>query len=104
MSDIGPVLILAAGLSPEREVSLREANVMPGLTKTSTLPMAVASAGLDLGAVFRDLLAQAAEVNSTPFGCDCKFSKGAMPAGAMTAAGFVNYPADRRHWPYGEQC
>jgi hypothetical protein len=35
MSDIGPVLILAGGLSPER-----------GLTETSTLPMAVASAGM----------------------------------------------------------
>lgn len=79
MSDIGPVLILAGGLSLEREVSLRsgsrlqaalrkvfflEANVMPGLTETSTLPMAVASAGLDLGAMFRDLLAHAADRGS----------------------------------------
>ena len=42
------------------QVFFLEANVMPGLTETSTLPMAVASAGLDLGAVFRDLLVQAA--------------------------------------------
>ena len=53
MSGIGPVLILAGGLSP-------------GLAETSTLPMAVASAGLDLGAVFRDLLVQAADRGSQP--------------------------------------
>jgi D-alanyl-D-alanine dipeptidase len=29
--------------------------------------------------------------------------KAAMLTGAMTAAGFVNYPAEWRHWPYGEQ-
>jgi D-alanine-D-alanine ligase len=42
------------------QVFFLEANVMPGLTETSTLPMAVASAGLDLGALFRDLLVRAA--------------------------------------------
>jgi D-alanine-D-alanine ligase len=41
-----------------------EANVMPGLTETSTLPMAIACAGLDPGAVFRDLLVQAADRGS----------------------------------------
>jgi D-alanine-D-alanine ligase len=46
------------------QVFFLEANVMPGLTETSTLPMAVASAGLDLGAVFRDLLVQAADRGS----------------------------------------
>ena len=42
------------------QIFFLEANVMPGLTGTSTLPIAVASAGLDLGAVARDLLVQAA--------------------------------------------
>jgi D-alanine-D-alanine ligase len=42
------------------QVFFLEANVMPGLTETSTLPMAVASAGLDLGAVLRGLLVRAA--------------------------------------------
>lgn len=46
------------------QVFFLEANVLPGLTETSTLPMAVASAGLDLGAVLRDLLVQAANRGS----------------------------------------
>jgi D-alanine-D-alanine ligase len=37
-----------------------EVNVAPGMTETSLLPMAVAAAGLDLGALCRDLLATAA--------------------------------------------
>ena len=37
-----------------------EVNVSPGMTETSLLPMAVAAAGLDLGALCRDLLAAAA--------------------------------------------
>jgi D-alanine-D-alanine ligase len=36
-----------------------EMNVSPGMTETSLLPMAVAAAGLELGVVCRDLLAQA---------------------------------------------
>jgi len=38
-----------------------EVNVAPGMTETSLFPMAVASAGLDLGTLMRDLLAAAAE-------------------------------------------
>jgi len=37
-----------------------EVNVAPGLTETSTLPMALAAAGRSLGTVCRDLLSQAA--------------------------------------------
>jgi D-alanine-D-alanine ligase len=37
-----------------------EVNVAPGMTETSMLPMSVAAAGLDLGAVCRDLLTAAA--------------------------------------------
>jgi D-alanine-D-alanine ligase len=37
-----------------------EVNVSPGMTETSLLPMAVAAASLDLGALCRDLLAAAA--------------------------------------------
>ena len=37
-----------------------EVNVSPGMTETSLLPMAVAAAGLDLGALCRDLLTAAA--------------------------------------------
>ena len=37
-----------------------EVNVAPGMTETSLLPMSVAAAGLDLGALCRDLLAVAA--------------------------------------------
>jgi D-alanine-D-alanine ligase len=37
-----------------------EVNVSPGMTETSLLPMAAAAAGLDLGALCRDLLAAAA--------------------------------------------
>ncbi|HEU0131294.1 MAG TPA: D-alanine--D-alanine ligase [Mycobacteriales bacterium] len=37
-----------------------EVNVSPGMTETSLVPMAVAAAGLDLGALCRDLLERAA--------------------------------------------
>ncbi len=37
-----------------------EVNVSPGMTETSLLPMAAAAAGVDLGALCRDLLQQAA--------------------------------------------
>jgi len=37
-----------------------EVNVAPGLTETSTLPMALEAAGRSLGIVCRDLLSQAA--------------------------------------------
>jgi D-alanine-D-alanine ligase len=36
-----------------------EVNVAPGLTETSTVPLSVAAAGLDLGDLFADLVAQA---------------------------------------------
>jgi D-alanine-D-alanine ligase len=42
------------------EVHFLEANVAPGMTDTSTLPMALESAGLDFGGVCRDLLLRAA--------------------------------------------
>ena len=42
------------------EVFFLEANVAPGLTETSTLPMALEAAGRSLGTVCRDLLSQAA--------------------------------------------
>jgi D-alanine-D-alanine ligase len=41
------------------EVLFLEANVAPGMTDTSTLPMALETAGLDLGGVCRDLLLRA---------------------------------------------
>ncbi len=37
-------------------VHFLEANVSPGLTETSMLPMAVTAAGLDLGSVYADLI------------------------------------------------
>src|SRR5262249_37427019 len=44
----------------EGEAFFLEVNVAPGLTETSTLPMALAAAGRGLGTVCRDLLSQAA--------------------------------------------
>jgi D-alanine-D-alanine ligase len=38
------------------EVFFLEANVAPGMTETSTLPMALAAAGRDLGVTCRELL------------------------------------------------
>lgn len=49
-------LIVDAGGTPW----FLEVNVAPGMTETSMLPMSVAAAGLDLGAVCRDLLVAAA--------------------------------------------
>ena len=40
-------------------VRFLEANVSPGLTETSMLPMAVTAAGLDLGSVYADLIERA---------------------------------------------
>lgn len=40
-------------------VHFLEVNVAPGMTETSLLPMAAGAAGLDLGALYRDLLALA---------------------------------------------
>jgi D-alanine-D-alanine ligase len=48
-------LIVCAG-----EPFFLEVNVAPGMTETSTLPMALEAAGRSLGVVCRDLLSQAA--------------------------------------------
>jgi len=42
------------------QVFFLEVNIAPGLTETSTLPMALEAAGLSLGTVCRDLLSHAA--------------------------------------------
>ncbi|MGY1583818.1 hypothetical protein [Streptomyces sp. MN13] len=42
------------------DVFVLETNVAPGMTETSTYPMALAEAGLDFGVFCRDLAAQAA--------------------------------------------
>jgi D-alanine-D-alanine ligase len=47
-------------VAPSGEVMFLEANVAPGMTDTSTLPMALEAAGLDFGVLCRDLLLQAA--------------------------------------------
>lgn len=47
-------------VTPAGEVHFLEANVAPGMTDTSTLPMALEAAGLDFGAACRDLLLRAA--------------------------------------------
>jgi D-alanine-D-alanine ligase len=49
------MMVSAAG-----EVSILETNVAPGLTVTSTFPIALGAAGRDLGLTYRDLAAQAA--------------------------------------------
>jgi D-alanine-D-alanine ligase len=47
-----------------------EVNVAPGLTETSLLPQSAAAAGLDVGALYRDLLHVAAARTRTPHsGC-----------------------------------
>jgi D-alanine-D-alanine ligase len=46
-------------VDPEGGVHFLEVNVSPGLTETSLVPMSVAEAGLDLGAVYSDLIEQA---------------------------------------------
>jgi D-alanine-D-alanine ligase len=47
-------------VSPSGEVFFLEANVAPGMTETSTLPMALEAAGRDFGILCRDLLVLAA--------------------------------------------
>jgi D-alanine-D-alanine ligase len=47
-------------VTPAGDVLFLEANVAPGMTDTSTLPMALEAAGLDFGATCRDLLLRAA--------------------------------------------
>ncbi len=47
-------------VTDDGEVHFLEVNVSPGMTETSMLPMSVAAAGLDLGAVLADLLHAAA--------------------------------------------
>ena len=46
-------------VTPQSEVVFLETNVAPGLTETSTFPMAAAAAGLDFGVVCRELAHQA---------------------------------------------
>ncbi len=46
-------------VDPAGAVHFLEVNVAPGLTETSTVPLAVQSAGLDLGRVLTDLVAAA---------------------------------------------
>jgi D-alanine-D-alanine ligase len=46
-------------VTPSGDVVFLEVSVSPGLTETSTLALAAAHEGLDLGALFRDLLAAA---------------------------------------------
>ena len=48
-------------VSPDGTAQVLEANVSPGMTETSLLPMAVAAAGLDFGKVFATLVTRAVE-------------------------------------------
>ncbi|AVH61703.1 MULTISPECIES: D-alanine--D-alanine ligase family protein [Streptomyces] len=50
-------------VTEDGEVFVLETNVAPGMTETSTYPMALAEAGLDFGGFCRDLAAQAAMRN-----------------------------------------
>lgn len=47
-------------VSPDGTIQYLETNVAPGMTTTSLLPLAAAAAGLELGALCRDLLHRAA--------------------------------------------
>ena len=47
-------------IDPQGQIFVLEANVAPGMTETSLLPLAVRTAGLDLAAVCRDLVERAA--------------------------------------------
>jgi len=47
-------------IGPDEEIYVLEANVAPGMTETSLLPLAVEAAGLELAAVCRDLVERAA--------------------------------------------
>jgi D-alanine-D-alanine ligase len=46
-------------VAPDGTVHFLEVNCSPGLTETSTVPMAIESSGTSLGAVFTDLVARA---------------------------------------------
>ena len=46
-------------VDPDGEVWFLEVNVAPGLTETSTVPLSVQAADLDLGHLFADLVAAA---------------------------------------------
>jgi D-alanine-D-alanine ligase len=48
-------------IDAEGTVWFLEVNVAPGLTETSTVPLAVGAAGLDLGGLMADLVAAAVE-------------------------------------------
>jgi D-alanine-D-alanine ligase len=48
-------------VSPDGTAQVLEANVAPGMTETSLLPLAIAAAGLDLGKVLATLVARAVE-------------------------------------------
>lgn len=48
-------------VAPDGRVQFLEVNVAPGMTETSLLPMAVAAAGRDLGALCLDMLRRAAD-------------------------------------------
>ena len=43
-----------------------EVNVAPGLTETSTVPLAVSAAGLDLGVLMADLVHSAIDRQASP--------------------------------------
>ncbi|MGB9377345.1 MAG: D-alanine--D-alanine ligase [Mycobacteriales bacterium] len=53
-------------VDPEGRIYVLEANVAPGMTETSLLPLAVEAAKLDLARLCRDLLEQAAARGSAP--------------------------------------
>jgi D-alanine-D-alanine ligase len=57
LRDLSRVDIVLGPGGPE----VLEVNVAPGMTETSLLPMAAAAAGLDVGTLCRDLLAQVAD-------------------------------------------
>ena len=46
-------------IDPEGRIWFLEVNVAPGFTETSTVPLSIAAAGLDLGEVCADLVATA---------------------------------------------
>ena len=48
-------------VTPEGEAEVLEANVAPGMTETSLLPLALSAAGMDLGKLLATLVNRAAE-------------------------------------------
>jgi D-alanine-D-alanine ligase len=46
-------------VAPDGDIQVLEANVTPGMTETSLLPMAVEAAGLNLGSVLQTLVTAA---------------------------------------------